>query len=30
MHLAQRKGALETDSTYWKEKGWTGKKRPWV
>jgi len=30
MHLVQRKGALETDSTYWKEKGWTGKKRPWA
>ncbi|WP_334308193.1 flavin reductase, partial [Anaerosporobacter sp.] len=29
MHLVQRKGALETDSHYWKEKGWTGKKRPW-
>ena len=30
MHLVQRNGALETDSNYWKEKGWTGKKRPWV
>lgn len=30
MHLVQRKGALETDSTYWKEKGWTGKNRPWI
>lgn len=29
MHFAQRKGALETDSAYWKEKGWTGKIRPW-
>jgi len=29
MHLVQRKGALETDSAYWKEKEWTGKKRPW-
>jgi len=30
MHLVQRNGTLETDSTYWKEKGWTGKKRPWA
>lgn len=29
MHLVQRKGVLEADSTYWKEKGWTGGKRPW-
>ncbi len=29
MHLVQRKGVLETDSNYWKEKGWTGKRRPW-
>lgn len=29
MHLAQRKGLLETDSRYWKEKGWTGNVRPW-
>lgn len=29
MHFVQRKGMLESDSTYWKEKGWTGKKRPW-
>jgi len=30
MHLAQRNGMLEVDSTYWKERGWTGKKRPWM
>lgn len=29
MHLVQRKGVLEADSTYWKEKGWAGRKRPW-
>ena len=29
MHLAQKKGFNEADSIYWKEKGWTGKKRPW-
>ncbi len=29
MHLAQRKGICETDVKYWKEKGWTGKDRPW-
>ena len=29
MHLLQRKGWNEADVKYWKEKGWTGKKRPW-
>lgn len=29
MHFAQRKGFNEADSIYWKEKGWTGKQRPW-
>lgn len=29
MHLVQRKGMLPADSSYWKEKGWTEKKRPW-
>ena len=29
LHLAQRKGAVEADRIYWKEKGWTGRKRPW-
>lgn len=29
MHLLQRKGFNEIDRTYWKEKGWTGKERPW-
>ena len=29
LHLAQRRGAVEADRIYWKEKGWTGRKRPW-
>lgn len=29
MHLANKAGWNEADSTYWKEKGWTGSKRPW-
>ncbi len=29
MHLLQRKGFNEADRIYWKEKGWTGRKRPW-
>lgn len=29
MSRLQRKGLLESDSSYWREKGWTGKKRPW-
>lgn len=29
MHLMQRKGFNESDARYWKEKGWTGSKRPW-
>ena len=29
MHLAQRKGFNAADAQYWKEKGWTGKTRPW-
>ena len=29
MHLMQRNGFNESDVQYWKEKGWTGKKRPW-
>lgn len=29
MHLMQRKGFNEADARYWKEKGWTGNKRPW-
>lgn len=29
MHLMQRKGFNEADVRYWKEKGWTGNKRPW-
>lgn len=29
MSLAQRKGWNPADAGYWKEKGWTGKKRPW-
>ncbi len=27
--LIQRNGWNKTDMDYWKEKGWTGKKRPW-
>lgn len=29
MRMAQKSGWNKVDSTYWKEKGWTGKKRPW-
>lgn len=29
MHFFQRKGLSERDAKYWKEKGWTGNKRPW-
>lgn len=29
MSLLQRNGWNETDMNYWKEKGWTGRKRPW-
>jgi multimeric flavodoxin WrbA len=29
MRLIQRSGWNKTDVDYWKEKGWTGKKRPW-
>lgn len=29
MHLVQKKGWNEADAVYWKEKGWTGAKRPW-
>ena len=29
MHLLQRNGWNEADMRYWKEKGWTGKARPW-
>ena len=29
MHLMQRKGFNERDAKYWKEMGWTGRKRPW-
>lgn len=29
MHFLQRKGLNEKDASYWKEMGWTGKKRPW-
>ena len=29
MRLVQKNGWNETDSNYWHEKGWTGKKRPW-
>ena len=29
MRLLQKRGWNETDVAYWKEKGWTGKKRPW-
>lgn len=29
MRLAQKSGWNETDAKYWKEKGWTDKKRPW-
>lgn len=29
MRMLQKKGWNEADITYWKEKGWTGKQRPW-
>jgi len=29
MHLLERKGWNDADVNYWKDKGWTGKKRPW-
>ena len=29
MHLLQRKGFNPRDVEYWKQKGWTGKVRPW-
>lgn len=29
MHLLQKKGWNERDVRHWKEKGWTGKARPW-
>ena len=29
MKNVQKKGGLEMDRAYWKEKGWTEKKRPW-
>ncbi len=29
MRMVQKGGWNEADSVYWKEKGWTGKKRPW-
>lgn len=29
MRIAQKKGFNEADAVYWKEKGWTGKTRPW-
>ena len=29
MHLMQRNGFNDRDVKYWKEKGWTGNKRPW-
>lgn len=29
MHIMQKKGICEKDAEYWKQKGWTGKKRPW-
>ncbi len=29
MHLLQRKGVNPRDAQYWREKGWTGSKRPW-
>ena len=29
MHLMQKNGFNQADVDYWKEKGWTGKKRPW-
>jgi len=29
MRMLQKNGWNEADVSYWKEKGWTGKKRPW-
>lgn len=29
MRIAQKNGFNKADADYWKEKGWTGKKRPW-
>ena len=29
MHLLQRNGFNQKDVEYWKQKGWTGSKRPW-
>lgn len=29
MRMMQKRGWNEADSVYWKEAGWTGKKRPW-
>lgn len=29
MRLLQKNGFNKADAQYWKEKGWTGKKRPW-
>ena len=29
MHLMQKNGFNPRDAEYWKEKGWTGKIRPW-
>lgn len=29
MRIAQKNGWNKADADYWREKGWTGKKRPW-
>lgn len=29
MHFMQKNGFNQVDAAYWKEKGWTGKQRPW-
>ena len=29
MRMTMKKGWNQTDADYWREKGWTGKKRPW-
>lgn len=29
MRIAQKKGLNRADAGYWRQKGWTGKKRPW-
>lgn len=29
MRIAQKKGMNKADAGYWREKGWTGEKRPW-